>query len=232
MQPLAPLSPTERTRVRRYRDRAQTDRQELYDTLDAALMCFLGVVLDGTPRVTPMAFGRVDDVLYLHGSPKTQALEAAAMGGEVCVTVCNVYGLVLANTMFHHSLNFRCAMIFGETRVVTDERERLAGLRAAVEHLVPGRGDALPDPSDKQLAITMVLALPLAEASVKVRQGPPGADPEDYETDIWGGVLPLIQTWGQPVPDPKLHSPYPVPTHVSRLVGKDAYGRHERDSFA
>jgi nitroimidazol reductase NimA-like FMN-containing flavoprotein (pyridoxamine 5'-phosphate oxidase superfamily) len=217
-----PLSPTPRTRLRRYAHRRRLDRAELYRVLDAGLLAFVGVVVDGYPRVIPMVYGRIDDTLYVHGSPKNQALVALQTGGELCVTVTNVDGLVLSNSMFHHSANFSSAMIYGAPRIVTDRDEKVAALRATTNQLVPGRGDALADPLPKSLAITMVIALSLQEASVKVREGPPNGERADYERDIWAGVLPLRQTWGEPETDPKIREGIPVPDHVSRLAGRPA----------
>jgi nitroimidazol reductase NimA-like FMN-containing flavoprotein (pyridoxamine 5'-phosphate oxidase superfamily) len=217
------LSPTARTRLRRYPERGLNERRELYAVLDAGVMCFVGAVAGGAPRVLPMVYGRIGDTLYLHGSTKNQALVAATRdGSELCVNVTHVDALVLANSLFHHSVNFRSAMIYGSVRVVTDPDERLAGLRAAANQLVPGRGDALPPPTAKQLKQTLVVALPLEEASVKVREGAPGGDPEDYETDLWSGVLPISKTWLEPCSDPKLRHGIPVPEHVTRLIGKPA----------
>lgn len=220
-----PLSSTRRTRLRRYPERGRTERASLYDVLDAGLVCFLGVVTDGYPRVIPMAYGRIADTIYLHGSVKNQALVAARNGADVCVTVMNIYGLVLANSLFHHSVNFRTAMIYGKAREVRDPDEKLQGLRSVGNQLVPGRAEALPDPTAKQLRQTMVIAIPLAEASVKVREGPPNGEPDDYELDLWAGVLPLIQMWGEPQPDPKLRNWIPVPEHVARLAGRQTYER-------
>lgn len=220
-----PLSATSRTELRRYRDRGRTDRAELYAVLDAALMCYVGVVVDGSPRVTPMVYGRIGETLYLHGSPLNQPLTAAKNGAEICVTVTNIYGLVLANSLFNHSVNFRSAMIYGTATLVTDENERLAAMKASGNQLVPERATALPDPSPKQLAGVMIVALSLAEASVKVREGPPHGEPADYELDIWAGVVPLQQTWGEPVPDPLIREGIPVPAHVTRLVGRPALAR-------
>lgn len=219
---LPPLSPTERTRLRRYPDRGRTDREELYAVLDGALMCFLGAVVNGSPRVIPMVYGRIGDDLYLHGSVANQALVAARDGAPLCVTVATIDGAVLANSLFHHSVNFRSAMVYGTARVVTDEQERIAGVKAAAEQLVPGRARSLPGPSAKELAATLVVALPLAEASVKIREGAPFGEDADYERDIWAGVVPLHQRWGEPEPDPKLRDGIPVPAHVSRLVGQSA----------
>ncbi len=172
------LSATERTRVRRHSERAQTERADLFAVLDAGMICHLGVVVNGSPVVLPTAYGRIGDTLYLHGSSANRSMHAAD-GHEVCVTVTHFDGLVCARAAFTHSVNYRSAVVFGTARIVTDEAERLAGLRAVTEHLIPGRWDALRAPTRKELAATSVLALPLAEASVKVRTGPPKDEPED-----------------------------------------------------
>ncbi|GAA4632432.1 pyridoxamine 5'-phosphate oxidase family protein [Actinoallomurus vinaceus] len=195
------LSGTERTRVRRLSERAATDRQALYDVLDAGRICHLGVIVDGCPRVLPTGYGRDGDTLYLHGSTGAVSLRA---GGEICVTVTHLDGLVLARSVFHHSMNYRSAVIYGRPRLVTDPEEKLAGLRAIVENLAPGRWDAARRPTRKELAATAVVALSLEEASVKVRQGPPSDDEEDLGLDVWAGVLPVREVVGDPVPDPLL----------------------------
>jgi uncharacterized protein len=197
----SPLSPTERTRVRRLPERAGTERQELYDVLDAGRICHLGVLIDGAPRVIPTGYGRDGDTLYLHGSTGARSLRAAE---EVCVTVTHLDGIVLARSVFHHSMNYRSAMIYGRPRPVLDPEEKTDALRAVVEHLAPGRWDTTRRPTRKELAKTAVLALSLEEASVKVRGGPPGDEDEDYALDVWAGVLPVRQVFGDPIPDPLL----------------------------
>ncbi|MFB9247125.1 pyridoxamine 5'-phosphate oxidase family protein [Sphaerisporangium melleum] len=206
------LSTTPRTTVKRGKDRARTDRAELYAILDAGVICHLGVVVNGSPRVLPTAYGRIGDTLYLHGSTGAASLHA---GGDICVTVTHLDGLVLARSVFHHSANYRCAMIYGAPRIVTDAQERLDGLRAIVENLVPGQWEAARSPSRKELAATEVVALSLAEASVKVRQGPPSDEEEDYALPVWAGVLPVRMVWGAPEPDPVLPSGTLVPAHIS-----------------
>jgi uncharacterized protein len=198
---MRPLSPTSRTRVRRLPDRAATDRTTLYEVLDAGRICHLGVVVDGAPRVIPTGYGRDGDTLYLHGSTGARSLRAS---GEICVTVTHLDALVLARSLFHHSINYRSAVVYGRPRTVTDPEEKLAGLRAVVEQLTPGRWDVARRPNRKELAATTVLALSLEEASVKTRQGPPGDDEEDYALDVWAGLLPVVQSFGEPVPDPLL----------------------------
>ncbi|MFF0575790.1 pyridoxamine 5'-phosphate oxidase family protein [Streptosporangium saharense] len=206
------LSTTPRTRLTRSKERGRTSREDLYAVLDAGLVCHLGVVVDGAPRVIPTGYGRIGDTLYLHGSTGSLSLRGP---GEVCVTVTHVDGVVLARSVFHHSMNYRSAMVYGRPRLVRDEEERLAGLRAITEQLAPGQWDATRPPTRKELAATAVVAISLDEASVKVRQGPPSDDPEDYATPVWAGVLPLRLSWGAPETDPAMTSEVEVPAHVS-----------------
>lgn len=214
-----PLSSTERTHVRRHGDRARSDRTELYAVLDAGLVCHLGVVIDGSPVVLPTGYGRVGDTLYLHGSSANRSLRAAAEGTPVCVTVTHLDGLVLARSVFNHSMNYRCAVVFGTARQVDEPEEKLTGLRAITEHLAPGRWDAVRQPTRKELAATALLTVPLREASVKVRSGPPGdGDTPDAERGIWAGVLPVRQVFGQPLPDPAGATDVDVPEHVRGML--------------
>lgn len=207
----APLSATDRTRLRRGKHKQREDRAELYALLDEGLFCHLGVVVDGAPRVLPTAYGRVGDTLYLHGSTGARSLNT---DGEVCVTVTLLDGLVLARSVFHHSVNHRSAVVYGRPRVVTDEDERTAGLRALTEQIAPGNWDAVREPSRKEMAATRVLALSLAEASVKVRTGPPADEEEDMGLDVWAGVVPVRQVFGEPEPDPLLRPGIGVPAHL------------------
>jgi nitroimidazol reductase NimA-like FMN-containing flavoprotein (pyridoxamine 5'-phosphate oxidase superfamily) len=209
------LSNTPRTKLKRKRERGRTDRDDLYAVLDAALICHLGVLAQGTPRVLPTAYGRLDDTLYLHGS-SANATYMAGADHEVCVTVTNLDGLVCARSVFHHSMNYRSAMVFGTTRLVNDESEHLLALRIITEHLTPGQWDYARRPTKKELAATSVLALPLDEASVKIRTGGPSDDEEDYATDIWAGVVPVSVVFGEPVPDAALRPGIAAPRHIAR----------------
>jgi len=191
-----PLSPSPRTKVNRSPARARTDRQDLYDVLDAAMICHLGVVVDGSPMVLPTAFGVDLDgpdrsgTIYLHGSVASRSLRAAPQL-DVCITLTVLDGLVLARSAFHHSMNYRSAVIFGRPRVVDDVEERLHALDLIVDHVVPGRAATLRPHTRKELAATSVLALGLAEASVKVRSGDPVDGKSDLDGDEWAGVIPL-----------------------------------------
>ncbi|WP_067463791.1 pyridoxamine 5'-phosphate oxidase family protein [Actinomadura macra] len=208
------LSATARTRLGRLPDRAATDRAALHEILDDGMICHLGVLIDGTPRVIPTCYGRSGDTLYLHGSTGASSMMAGP-SQEICVTVTLVDGVVLARSLFHHSINYRSAMIYGTPRTVTEPAEKLTGLRIVTEQLAPGQWDIARAPSRKELAAVTVLALPLDEASVKIRQGPPGDEEEDYALNIWAGVLPVHQTFGTPSPDPLLRPGIPVPEHIA-----------------
>jgi len=174
--------------------------------------------------VLPTGYGQIGQTLYLHGSSANKSLLMAA-GQQVCVTITLLDGLVCARAVFHHSMNYRSAVIFGEARLVTDADadadEKLAALHAITEHLVPGRWDHAREPTRKELAATAVLALPLAEASVKIRSGGPKDDPEDYDSGIWAGVLPAALTFGPAEPDPALTGDVPVPEHIRALAGRE-----------
>jgi len=218
------LSATERTRLRRHAERGKTEHADLLAVLDAGMICHLGVVMDGAPVVLPTAYGRIGDTLYLHGSSANRSLHAAD-GQQVCVTVTHVDGLVCARSVFSHSVNYRCAVVFGIARIVTDADERLAGLRAVTEQLIPGRWDAVRAPTRKELAATSVLAIPLAEASVKIRTGPPGDEPEDLDLPVWAGVVPMAVGFGEPEPDPALRPGLIAPEHIRVRAGLATAGR-------
>jgi len=212
------LSPTPRSTLRRHKERARTDRADLYAVLDAALVCHFGVVVDGAPLVIPTGFGRDGDTLYLHGSTGAASLRAATEAA-VCVTVTVLDGVVYSRSVFNHSMNYRSAMVYGTARAVTGEPEKRHGLRVLVEHMAPGAWDYARQPTAKELAKTAVLAVDLAEASVKIRSGPPSDDEHDIALDErWAGVLPLQSGWGAPQPDPSLQSRREPPEHVVRRV--------------
>ena len=213
------LSSTARTALHRHAERGRTDRSDLYQVLDSGLICHLGVVINAVPVVLPTAYGRHGDVLYLHGSSGNQSLRAAD-GHQVCVTVTHLDGIVCARAVFSHSMNYRSALVFGTARLVAGDEERLDGLRVITEQLIPGRWAAARQPTRKELAATAVLAVPLAEASVKVRTGPPADDPEDLGLDVWAGVLPATLTFGAQQPDPALPPGTAVPEHIRALAGR------------
>lgn len=212
----APLSPTPRSTVRRGAKRARTDRDDLYAVLDAGQVCHLGVLLGGAPVVLPTVYGRVDDVLYLHGSTGAASIRAAATGAPVSVAVTLVDGVVHARSVFHFSMNYRSAVVHGTARLVAEMDERLTGLRAVTEQIAPGGWDYARRPSRKELAATAVLALDLTEASVKIRTGPPVDDEDDvrHSPEVWAGVVPLRMTAGAPQACPTVPVGVDAPQHV------------------
>ncbi|MGH3880018.1 MAG: pyridoxamine 5'-phosphate oxidase family protein [Actinophytocola sp.] len=223
------LSPTERSTIRRGKDRAVTDRSALYAVLDAGLICHLAFVANGAPVVVPTGYARDGEVLYLHGSTGAASLRAAAEGAEVCVNVTLLDGIVYSRAVFHHSVNYRSATIHGVARQLIDRDAKLAALAVLTNHLAPGQWDYAREPSKQEFAKTAVLALDLAEAAVKIRSGPPGEDEDDLTPErnglAWAGVLPLHQTWGEPLPCPELPSGVDVPGHVTARPAPFREGR-------
>lgn len=216
MNPLRALSTTERTTLHRLRERGATDRSALYDVLNAGLICHLGVIIDGSPVVLPTGYGRIGDTLYLHGSSANRSFQFAR-DQDICVTVTLVDGLVCARSVFHNSMNYRSAVVFGTARLVTDAAERLDAIQAITEHLIPGRWENSRKPTKKELAATSVIALSLDEASVKIRSHGAKDEDEDYELDYWAGVLPITETIGVAEPDPLLREDVGVPSHIAAL---------------
>ncbi|MBO0839556.1 MAG: pyridoxamine 5'-phosphate oxidase family protein [Sciscionella sp.] len=219
----AALSPTERSTIRRGKDRAVRDRSALYHILDAGMVCHLAVVIDGAPRVLPTGYGRDGNTLYIHGSSGAASLRAAD-GVDVCVAVTMIDGVVYARSVFHHSVNYRSAMVHGVARRLADDERKLAGLRAITEHLAPGSWQHCRPPTKKELAQTTVLALELTEASVKMRTGGPREDDDDVLANTaWAGVLPIETRWGTPIPDAEHPPATPIPAHVTRRATSALY---------
>ena len=204
---------TKRTNLKRLPKRGHFDRETVYGILDEGFICHVGFVADGQPFVIPTGYARVDDKLFIHGSQASRMLRTLAGGVDVCVTVTLVDGLVLARSAFHHSINYRSVVVFGCATLV-DDSEKNAALFAFSEHVMRGRWNDVREPTENELKQTSVLCLPLAEASAKVRTGPPIDDEEDYELPIWAGVLPLRMVAGDPIDDPRLKSGIKVPTNV------------------
>jgi len=196
--------PSQRTRVRRNPARGIYDRAAIDAILDEGLVAHVGFVDDGQPYVIPMLHARVGDTVYVHGSTASRMVRALAAGAPACLTVTLLDGVVLARSVFHHSMNYRSVVVLGTARLVEGEEERLAALEAFTERLLPGRWAEVREPNAQELKATQILALPLDEASAKARSGPPGDDEEDYALDVWAGVIPLRIAAGEPEPDPLL----------------------------
>jgi nitroimidazol reductase NimA-like FMN-containing flavoprotein (pyridoxamine 5'-phosphate oxidase superfamily) len=206
--------PTARTRVVREAHRGVYERDAAYQILDEGFICHVGFVLDGQPFVIPTGYGRSGDKLYIHGSAASRMLRNLDKGVPVCITVTLLDGLVLARSIFNHSMNYRSVVVLGTAMAVRDEKERLEALKLLSEHILPGRWAESRQPNEKEIKQTLVLRLPIEEFSAKVRQGPPIDDEEDYAFPTWAGVIPLQVVAGEPINDPRLDAKTPVPVYA------------------
>ena len=212
--------PTPRTRVVREPERGVYDREAVYRILDEAFICHVGFCVDGQPFVIPTSYGRKDANLYIHGSAASRMLRQMKEGVTLCVTVTLLDGLVLARSVFNHSMNYRSVVILGKATLVDDPEEKLTALRALSEHILPGRWDDARQPNERELKATSVLRMPIEEFSAKVRTGPPIDDAEDYTFPTWAGVVPLEIRVGDPISDPNLNPKQEVPKYARNYVRK------------
>jgi uncharacterized protein len=206
---------TNRSKVRRLPKRGSAEREQVYAILDAHFLCHIGYVIDGQPYVTPTGYWRHGDRIYWHGSSASRMLRAQTAGIPVCLTVTLVDGLVLARSGFHHSINYRSVMAFGQAAKVEDLAEKKAALDAYVQRLYPGRNAELRGIDAQELKATSLLGMTIEEASAKVRTGPPVDDEPDYALPVWAGVVPLTEVVGTPIPDPRLAPGTPFPPHLA-----------------
>ena len=209
------LDVTGQTRVRRIAERGLYGRAAIYDILDEALICHVGLVENGQPFVLPMIHARWGDRLLLHGSMGSRLLRCAQAGNPLCITVTLLDGLVLARSAFHHSMNYRSVVLLGRAEEVVGREEKVEALRVLSEHVARGRWDEVRGPNEDELKQTRVVAVPIEEASAKVRVGPPGDEEEDYALDVWAGVLPLALEAGVQESDPLLRAGIEVPGYVA-----------------
>lgn len=209
---------TRRNTIKRLPKRGHYDRETIYRILDEALICHVGFVDGGQPCVIPINFARVGDTIVMHGAKASRLLKHIETGHPICVEVTIVDGLVLARSVFHHSLNYRSAVLFGSGRLVEDEGEKMAALEAVSEHLVPGRWKQARLPNRKELNATSVVSITIDEASAKVRVGPPVDEEEDYGLPVWAGVLPLQQMPLAPIHDELQSEDVPLPGYLANYT--------------
>jgi uncharacterized protein len=213
-------APTARTRVVREPHRGVYDRAAAYQILDEGLVCHIGFAVDGQPFVIPTGYGRSGENLYIHGSAASRMLRNLDQGVPICLTVTLLDGLVLARSIFNHSMNYRSVVVLGTAVAVTDRQEKLAALRTISEHIVAGRWADSRQPNEKELKATLVMRLPIIEFSAKVREGPPIDDEEDYVFPTWAGVIPFRMVAGEPIADPKLDPEQPAPAYAQQYSRK------------
>ena len=207
-------NPTPRTRITREPQLGVYDREITYRILDEGFICHVGFTAEGQTFVIPTSYGRSGNNLYIHGSAASRMLKQLKEGVAVCVTVTLLDGLVLAHSVFNHSMNYRSVVILGKATAVGDPEEKLAALRILSEHIIPGRWDDARLPNERELKATLVLKLPIEEFSAKVRTGPPIDDEDDYSFPNWAGVLPLAMNTGTPIPDARLDAAREVPQYL------------------
>lgn len=195
---------TERNRARRLHERARYDAASIYPILDAAMLCHIAYVIDGQPYCTPTAFWREGDRLYWHGSSASRMLRAQAQGIPVCLTVAHLDGLVLARSAFHHSVDYRSVMAFGQASRIEGEGEKLRAMTAFVNRFFPGRAERLRPPTAQEVKATSILGMRIEQASAKARSGPPVDDEADLGWPVWAGTIPLATVAGPPIPCPHL----------------------------
>jgi nitroimidazol reductase NimA-like FMN-containing flavoprotein (pyridoxamine 5'-phosphate oxidase superfamily) len=204
------------------------DRPAIHRILDEGLVCHVGFVENGQAFVIPTIYVRIGDCICLHGSPASRMLQALAAGAEACITVTLVDGLVLARSAFHHSINYRSVVLFGTAEIVEEPKRKNEILFALAEHLIRGRWADARVPTDQELRRTLVLSIPIREASAKVRTGPPLDEEEDYALPVWAGVVPLRLTAGEPLPDARLSAGIAVPPYAAQYAGPRGVDSEDR----
>jgi uncharacterized protein len=210
-----PFPVSDRTRLVREANRALFDREAIYKILDEGFVCHVGFAAEGQPYVIPTMFARVGDSIYFHGSAASRMLRGLSAGLPVCITVTLADGLVLARSVFNHSMNYRSVVALGQATVIDDPAEKLRALQALAEKLIPGRWNDARHPNEKELKATSILKLPLTEVSAKVRTGDVEDDAEDYGLSVWAGVIPLRLVADPPLRDGRCDPAIPTPAYAA-----------------
>jgi hypothetical protein len=209
----------DRNKVKRLPKRGHYDQETIFGILDDAFLCHVGFEIAGQPYVIPTAYGRDGEVLYMHGSSKSRMIQHLATGAPLCLTVTHLDGLVLARSAFHHSMNYRSAVIFGTATLVEGE-EKMHALEVISEQILKGRWAEVRQPNPTEMKATSVLRITIEQASAKIRTGPPGDEAEDYALPIWAGVVPAELTFQDPLPDPAMDPAHELPASVKALARK------------
>lgn len=214
------FSKTAKTRINRLPKRGHYDHETIYQILDEALICHVGFIQNGQPFVIPINFARVDNTIILHGAKASRLLKHIEAGNPICVEVTIVDGLVLARSVFNHSVNYRSVVLFGTGKLIEEEQEKLAALKAVTEHLIPGRWQEARHPNRKELNATRVVSTKIEEASAKIRRGPPIDEQEDYMLPVWAGVLPLQENPLLPIRDELQSQKARLPEYIAQYSRK------------
>ena len=209
------IEPTDRTKLKRLPKRGVYERETINKILDEAFICHVGFTIDDNPFVIPTGYARDGDNLLIHGSSASRMMRALAWEIDVCVTVTLIDGLVLARSAFHHSMNYRSVVVFGTAKIIKGEREKYEALKLFTEHIAPNRWAEIRPPNEQELKATTILSLPITEASAKIRSGNPVDDEEDYELNVWAGVIPLAMKAGEPFDDGRINDGVKIPAYAA-----------------
>jgi len=210
-----------RSKIVRGPKRAHYDEETLYEVLDDGFMCHVSYLYEGSPIIIPTAYARKGNTIYIHGAAKNRMMNSVLNQGQACVAVTHLDGMVLARSAFHHSFNYRSAVVFGMPVKVEDEKEKNDVLKLITDNIIPDRWDEVREPSKKELKATLVIGIEIEEASVKIRSGAPVDDDADYDLPIWAGELPMRQAFQNPIKDSKLSQELSVPQSVLNALKKD-----------
>jgi len=191
-----------RSKINRIRERGSYDRKTIYKIIDEAYYCHISFVVDGQPFIIPTIHARIDDDIILHGATASRLLTNIKSGNDVCIAVTHLDGLVLARSIFHHSMNYRSVVLFGKGKLIEDREEKLKAAKAITDHLIPGRWSDARQPNQKELDSTTFVSIKIEEASAKIRTGPPVDEEEDYQLPVWAGEIPISQVMQNPILDP------------------------------
>jgi nitroimidazol reductase NimA-like FMN-containing flavoprotein (pyridoxamine 5'-phosphate oxidase superfamily) len=207
------LDSTARSKIKRLRERGSYDKETIYKIIDEAYYCHVSFVIDGQPYIIPTIHARIDDEIILHGSVASRMLKHIQAGNKVCIAVTHLDGLVLARSVFHHSMNYRSVVLFGNGKLITDSKAKLEAAKAITDHVMPGRWDDARRPNQKELDSTSFVSIKIEDASAKIRTGPPLDEEDDYQLPVWAGVIPITQVKGNSVSDPKLAKNIKLPDY-------------------
>lgn len=207
-----------RSKINRIPSRGYYDRETIYKIIDEAFYCHVSFVIDNQPYIIPTIHARMNDEIVLHGAKANRMLKHISEGNEICMSVSLMDGLVLARSVFHHSVNYRSVVIFGKGRELKDKTEKLNALQAITDHLLPGRWEDARQPNEKELNVTTVVSIKIDEASAKIRTGPPKDEKEDYDLAVWAGIIPITQKFNLPEIDAELNDEIELPGYVKKII--------------
>jgi nitroimidazol reductase NimA-like FMN-containing flavoprotein (pyridoxamine 5'-phosphate oxidase superfamily) len=206
---------THRSKINRLRERGSYNKETIYKIIDEAYYCHVSFVVNDQPFIIPTIHARIDDEIILHGAIASRLLKHVQAGNELCIAVTHLDGLVLARSIFHHSMNYRSVVLFGKGKIITDRSEKLKAANVITDHLIPGRWSDARQPNQKELDSTSFVSIKIEDASAKIRTGPPVDEEEDYRLPVWAGVIPILQVKQKPITDSKNEENISLPDYLS-----------------